>query len=1191
MWHYRDGMFRNCWQRVGGRVAHGAVLLMSVVFSRAPLVAQATYSVFLARSPLPAEGAQPTQHDPASRVTLILRDSTVGYAVRALAQQAHLHPVYDYSNPRFSKLITVRVVNTAVMDAFAVILKGTGLAAQLQPDGETVLIHGPTTMTASSQMRNMTGVIVGWVRDSANGQALGGASVKVNGTTLGTVTSDSGHFTIKGVPSGDQVLSIRLFGYRPLERSVTVADSGMTTVRIVMVSIPTVLSGVVTTATGLEHRYNVGNDITVLNVDSIQRVAPISNITQMLETRVPGLVVQHTTGVPGAPSRLRVRGTASVNMSSDPIVIVDGVRIYADQSSSTVTSEPTNNGAIVSGSFTNVVGGGSNVGGFSGPSALDQIDPNSIETIEVLKGPSATAIYGSDAAAGVIIITTKRGHAGPTHWDLALDQGRTTFPGSWPTNHFLFGHNPDASWSNPRLSQICVFLSACAIKDSLVVFQALNDPRYSPLTGRPGHNQDASLTVSGGSNTLTYSVTGAISTESGYLHLPSIEVDRFQQFHPFPVPSWMRTPDQYSTYGASSQLTIAMGKKGGTLALNSSLFRSAQQQSSLQNDLINLSQMYVDTSQLQSTPLFSNYYTRAQLKTTTFTNALTLSNWSPWQWLPITATAGLNVQNLDNNTLLPRDYITCLGTSTDQNCGLDSLGTFALSQGANTSGSLTVGTVLAGQRLVSTAVGLNAYTLAQSAYTAQTTGLPIGVSIPTNFVYPSGSGPSYNATNSATYGWYVQPTLNLNSRFFASPGFRLDGGSNSGTKSGNSGGVLSFFPKLDVSWIAVQRSPTDPLFGALTLLRPRIAFGIAGIQPGPAQQLRLLQPTQVAPVTPSGAGTPIDVLQVQTLGNANLHPERDQELEGGLDAQFWNQRLSLTLTGYRKMAYDAILAVPVAPSILLTGTNSGIAENIGTIRNTGLEATVFTRLLDSRLVDWSVNANLSKNRNLLVSLAPGLLPITVQGGGTGGLAGYTTRLVPGFPLFGLWAPPIVGFYDANHNGLIDTNEVRVGDSATYIGVQQPNYELALGTTLTLLNGRVSINTAVDYQNGLTQVMSGLSNLNALVSAYLNPALPPAQQAALAAGLARSSDIGLLQTVNVLRWNTLSVSYLAPSHLAHLLHTSALSIALQGSNLALHSNYRGADPNVNAFAAGNLTTDSGTLLPQPRVWNLRITLAN
>jgi hypothetical protein len=141
--------------------------------------------------------------------------------------------------------------------------------------------------------------------------------------------------------------------------------------------------------------------------------------------------------------------------------------------------------------------------------------------------------------------------------------------------------------------------------------------------------------------------------------------------------------------------------------------------------------------------------------------------------------------------------------------------------------------------------------------------------------------------NTATYGWYAQPTFHFRSRLFISPGLRFDGGSASGT-----GNTMNIFPKTDVSYLAVDRRE-NPLFGVLTLVRPRLAFGISGVQPGPADALRTFITTQtVTPYLSTGAaGTPISVISIQGLGNTLLHPERSQELEGGIDLGFGRDRL------------------------------------------------------------------------------------------------------------------------------------------------------------------------------------------------------------------------------------------------------------------------------------------------------------
>ena len=328
---------------------------------------------------------------------------------------------------------------------------------------------------------------------------------------------------------------------------MTVVDSQRTTVRIVMTPVPTVLSGVVTTATGLQRKVEVGNDITSLNVDSIMQVAPVSSVTDLLETRVPGLTVLHSSGDPGNPSRLRLRGIGSISGNNDPIVIVDGVRVYSSQSDSR-----NNNLAPSKASTEQICDGGNEaelqgITAFAAPSPIDQIDPNSIETIEVFKGPSASALYGSDAANGVIVITTKHGRAGPTHWSLTLGQGVNWIPGSWPTNYFRFGANvsgagPLCNWYDPT----------CAGIDSVRTYQALNDPENTVLSH--GSNQTASLTISGGVPALQYSVSGSGTTDMGNLKLP-LSTQRLYESVYGPIPGWMVRPDNYTTWGVNGTVT------------------------------------------------------------------------------------------------------------------------------------------------------------------------------------------------------------------------------------------------------------------------------------------------------------------------------------------------------------------------------------------------------------------------------------------------------------------------------------------------------------------------------------------------------------------------------------------------------------------------------------------------------------
>ena len=1155
-----------------------------------------------------AQSALARQQEP--RITIELSGVSLPEAVHRIVAQAGLALLWSQTKVPLTGTVSISLHDVTVSEALRTILRGTGAEAKLSSDGQTIVIMRSDRMAATGQ-HSASGVVIGRVTDSASGGGLGGAAIKVAGTKLTTVTSDSGNFTLKNVPAGDQVLSVRLFGYKPLERTVTVVDSQRTSVHIVMVSVPTVLSGVVTTATGMQRKIEVGNDITTLNVDSIMRVAPIQTVTDLLETRVPGLTVLHSSGTPGDPSRLRLRGAGSVQLNNDPIVVVDGIRVYASQSDprnnslapavTTLPSGTKQNGTTIQGQTT---------GAFSAPSPLDQIDPNNIETIEVMKGPSATAIYGSDAASGVIVITTKHGRAGPTRWDLALGEGINWIPGRWPVNYYRFGY--DGSGISNNISGFCLWYQQDCTVDSVVPFQALNDRQYTIFSH--GNDQTANLNVSGGTPTLTYNLTGSAAGNLGYLKLPGIEQQRYDSAYG-PIPRYLVRPDNYTTWGVSGSLT-ALPTPTMRVTLQSSLFTGNQQQSSLDNAVLQLEGEYIDSAAL-SGPLIQNDVERITDNQVTLTNTLAF-HWQPWSWLPLDATGGINTIQRNDNSYIPFGVNQC-GAGTDAfvvACQGDTSGYYGIGRGNSHNQTITAGTAIP-LKLVTLAFGGNLYSESTADFSAFSDALAPGVSVPTTFLNSNGlpTQASQGTFAQSTYGWYVEPRLNVSSRFFATPGFRLDGGSGGSHSTGSLGG-LSAFPKIDLSYVAVDRQGGHPLWGVLTLLRPRFAFGLAGTQPLPQDRLRLFNvgaynlpipgagsnASQLttgtggncnATLTLDGATT-VPAVCLNSLGNTKLRPERTRELEGGIDATFWEGRVSLTYTQYNKTTQDALLSIPVAPSVIGGGQ---IETNIGVIRNTGTETTLNAIILERRSLSWNVGVNLSNDNSLVVRLNPGQPPICYGNiYGTGNPCSGT-RIVAGYPLFGEWAQPIASFADANQDGIIEPNEIRYADSVVYVGQPTPKYQLNFTTGLTLFNGRLSANATFAYQNGMTQDNVGACQSTSFLSLPNAPNTPFATQAAVvAAGCGLGSavtQIGLVQAVNTFRFNDLSVNYEVPRSVSSWFRVPRMMLALQGSNLGLHSNYRGIDPDVNAFTtvgAGDETIDLGEI-PEPRTWWLKLTLGN
>lgn len=1100
------------------------------------------------------------------KVTLILQDSSIKYAITELARQAGLQPVMD-ENPELKKRITVKLNDVNVLEAFQTVLRGTGLQARITSNGTIVMIRteSDSLSTTDDEERKPGVTVTGRVIDSATGNPLPGASIRISATSFSTISSERGTFSIPDVQVGTHSVVIRLVGYRSITRSVVLREGERSNIVVALSPTATMLAGVVTSVTGMQRKIEVGNDITVIDVDSVLRVAPVNNVTDILEGRVPGLTVMRSSGIPGAPSRIRLRGVGGgllTNLpgapTNDPIVVVDGIRIHSSQSGVTDQNLAMARNSDYSSDYPR-------------PSPIDQIDPNSIEMIEVLKGPSAAALYGSDAANGVIVITTKRGQAGSTKWTATLTgsvermAGYYANPGYYPFCSQVLG----GSSYNTSYSRLCDGARInSTFLDSIVRFQALNETRLTPFG--TGHGQALSATVSGGANSVNYSITVSGGEDMGMLKAPEFYQDLFKQVYDSSMSKSMKRPNSLRNRSITAGLQIHP-RPDLAIKLSSGLANTNNRQSSAQMQLPVLGGSYLDTTSISPGALIA-YATQVRSGTLTM-NSSASANWNRWQKLPITTTLGLSRSTNDNSRLFPRGFISEKGLA-----GIDSLGFYSSGSAANSTMSGRInGVLMQGQRL-SIAVGTDITDRTTRQVQIRADSLTRGVTVPTRFDYATQY--SYSAS---TGGWFIEPRLNLNSRFFVNPGFRLDGNSLSGARSGVGGGLWSLFPKLNLSWIALDQEGQSPYLGFLSMVRPRVSVGIAGVQPAPGWQLRLMQPTKGGtfdhPFEDGG-------LEVSTIGNTQLRPERTREIEAGFDADLWDGRVRMSVTGFVKVRSDAIQSLPIAASVY--GGTLDQYSNIGEIRNTGTEFSFQSLVIDTRHLSWSINASFQKTNNKLISLNNGESFIDLRNG---------NRLVPGYPVSGRWVKPIIGYSIPSAGGRLAMEDVIIGDSAVYVGQQFPDFELPFNTSFSLIQGQISLSAFFHYKNGLTQFNSG--NAQLLNNIYLNPQASMAEQAAALAASCRASvgissqlctDYGLIQNVNSIRFSSISISYNVPRGWVQRIGVPSMSVSMRGSNLGLWTNYRGKDPDVNGTMVGDATEDSGQI-PQPRKLSLQVRIGN
>jgi TonB-dependent SusC/RagA subfamily outer membrane receptor len=281
-------------------------------------------------------------------------------------------------------------------------------------------------LCATAASAQNTATITGQVTDSVSRSPLQGVEVFYGTDATSpeiqtTRTNAAGRYTIAGVAAGSFTVSARLVGFAPKAQRVTVSAGGTITADFALGQRTTQLDQVVVTGTGgVTQRRAVGNVIETIDAKNVLEIAPARSVDQLIGARTPGLIALPSSGQVGTGPQIRVRAASSLSLSNDPIIVIDGVRMDAAASR-----------------------GPGQRGGF-GASRLNDISPEDIESIEVIKGPAAATLYGTEASNGVIQIITKRGKSGKTQFAFTTRQGSNWLQNPEGRAGMLYAPNPVA---------------------------------------------------------------------------------------------------------------------------------------------------------------------------------------------------------------------------------------------------------------------------------------------------------------------------------------------------------------------------------------------------------------------------------------------------------------------------------------------------------------------------------------------------------------------------------------------------------------------------------------------------------------------------------------------------------------------------------------------------------------------------
>jgi len=840
---------------------------------------------------------------------------------------------------------------------------------------------------AMAQQTTITGKVV----DSA-GNPLAGASVRIKSNARGVSTTSDGGFTLtinKGA-----ILVISAVGYAPKEIATTKQDNYQL---IRLNARAHALDEVVVTALGVRReKRNLTFSSQEIKGDELVRAKEPSLINAM-DGKVSGVQITSATGTPGSSSRIVIRGYSSPTSENQALFVVDGVPINNDE--------------------TGNISGGANGAGVS---RIVDIDPATIENVNVLKGAAATALYGSAGARGVVLITTKAGGIDKKPV-ISLSSDLSFEKPIFPKRQWKYGQGTNGIFYDGDTKKTS--MSWGPLMDTLKI-NGVKAPTYNPYKSffQTGITTNSTASISGGGNNSGYYMSYSYLDERGTV--PKNELTRNSLFFKYNsrIGQKLNTVFQLG-YSNDEQTRLPEGQSNGPLFVLLVQPVSWNPYPDVNPD--GTQRLYRFS---RNPPLWDIDNVKNVSQVNRFIPVFT-ANYTPTSWLTVTERAGADIYiEQDKYTESPSPAISLPGQILDQNINFRQYNNDLIVSAAKDFGKFHLN-LLAGNNIFST-------------YTQQVNIKGVGITV-NDFNNVSATG-SISATEahyeSRKVGFYSQANIEYNRFLVLSLTGRYDGSS-----------VLSsskqFYPygSAAASFIFSELLPAQ-LKPAISFAKARFSYATVGndvIGPYALQTPFVLQ-------SRNGNSYPFQgesgFLLSSTLGNPTLQNERLNEVEGGLEAKFLDNRIGFEGSYfYRKTNHGIIPGVSISNA---TGY-SGTAVNTASLQNKGIELLVTATPVRTRDFSWDLTLTFTRIRNKVLALYPGLNQLG--------------RIIVGQP-YNVFYGPRYARDSATHELLIDANGMPVVASTQGV-VGDPNPDWLAGITNNIRYKRLSLSFFFDYKKG------------------------------------------------------------------------------------------------------------------------------
>jgi len=983
--------------------------------------------------------------------------------------------------------------------------------------------------------------VTGKVTDATSGEALPGVTIVIRGTTTGVASDLDGSYSID-VPSNSTVLQFTSVGYASQE--VTVGSRAV--INVAMQSDVTMIEELVVVGYGFKKKRDLTGSISSITASSIEDT-PVKDVLSALQGRAPGVFVTSNSGAPGDGITVRVRGYSSLNSGNDPLYVIDGVPVE----SRTLT---TLNGYDM-----------------HGLNPLSDINPGDIESIEVLKDAASTSIYGSRAANGVVLITTKRGKEGKATVNLNVFTGMSEITRhlgvlnaqQWrqviiDTYRNLDRYNNAAIPSEPHWTAI----------DSLNPMNN-GDVDWQSVMYKQAWQYQAELSVQGGNENAKYAFSTSYLNQDGIILASNYKRITSRLNTDFKVSDKV-TIGQNISFSNGKNNRINAGGTGNLSLVQSILVRPPV-----------YSLTYPDGSPIYYFNGKRNPVGMAEECTHLNTTNRLIGN----QYLEYDIIEGLKFR-----TNLSVDFISMkedefYPTTVDYRAGYNWGAVRAITNvtWANENYLTYEGTFGEGHSFAALAG------FSMQEWKNETTGLNGTYFASDNIRTLNGAGTISNqAVNTtdehAMLSYFGRITWNYKGKYLAEANIRADGSSRFGAEN-----RFGYFPSASAAWRFSDESFADGL-GFLTDGKIRLSIGQTGNESIPNYISGGEFAIGTNYLTNSGASPTV-------MPNQALKWEVTTQYNLGIDLAMFNNRVSLVGDFYIKNTSDLLFAVPIPET---TGFTS-LTRNIGDISNKGMEFSIITHNIDGEF-QWTTNFNLGLNRNTVVSLPQDVLTNGFIQNGTYHI------LKEGEPIGVFYGWKFLGVYSRDEDNV---NDVRFGsttgkpfkggdpiwddlnndnvindDDKQVIGNAQPLFAGGLNNDFSYRNFSLNVFLQFCYGN---DIYSHLNNMRNWVFAYNNVSTDalnrwreqgdvtnypaPTRNDPLRNEYLRVSD-RWVEDGSYMRLKNLTLSYTVPSDLTSRVGVSRLRAYVTGQNLLTFTHYTAYDPEVNSYDGLRIGVDEG-----------------